>query len=1068
MHTLAHLHGYLVRSLLQMRALYRNVLTASTSSTSISQPYPAPSFADICSSPSRTARADPPSFPLELLSPPSDDGGNRAGSSTEKSDEHLESTSETLVSTLPTTPPPLSPFHATDASTASGDAGASSDRFEQHAKAPSAWLDRFKDAQTLQGSMVSRSSNATLLSVTLTLILLSLLQIKKRHHRRKPRGHRGTTTAARRHYKTKHHRDELRAIDQLPSAQSSRSNTPTPMDSSDLTHSLTQSYSYYYHSSAGVVDRPDQQQPTSIQPHGIDNDPSVLLDLGSQPANVYGSNNVAWSLSDGDLPGKQDFVNAWLTSQSLAMNAPDTNEDAETPWSEAVHQTERQQQQQQVHSPSNTQSGPNVGAQQEENQVSHSIPSHLASRRSSSHLDHQHRQQQHPHQPHLQWQDQSHNQVQHQPRQHQHAHHRRSQHSDYQGHYYQPLSSAYAQYRHDATTSGRHSNVGSGHRKSLSLTDQFIPRQDLTPAEYARQEHRMRRQRYQLHLKQLQQQNQHYQVHGQEYQHHHASPTPHGQPLWGHHHGRAIEPERMGGSSIHDHGGYPSGHHLNKGRTANELAWERHCYYQQQQHQEEAVAEQKRKEIHWQVQQPQRQEPAEPDTLGRASSLNSVSQSSFTQQITREASLSRSKSASVSHSRSKSKTKDTVTLSPKLGPAKSIVTDCPILSAGRRVLRRINSKSTKASRTVVDNTERPDESTVDDTEDTLREQSSLEPAAAAAAAASQVQDSTTTPLTRKRTLKGIAPSIRSLARRCSSRFSNRPNSFAGSSSDPMVAIGGSDAEINQAPQSLIPGPDGIVDLKQVESRDNGGDKSVSLLQFETGNVANGNNSGNMFERVPIHRKVLLSRSKTTSVRSKTDTLSDDMTLSGSTTPSSTNATSTTTTTIMRAKSLSTRSRDSLRLANGRGFDVSFSKAQAVPQQQSRPIAATTGSLQDTERSKSDLDKALPETPIIHSKLDKEQEEAAKRQVMGLLAMGRKERVSAKTGQAIPVRPVTNTSGSGKQLSPLALEAQDTLPAQTSTTWDENRKPALDEDPCQRIAFMLVPKSRYEFQPLVMA
>ncbi|KAF9366696.1 hypothetical protein BGX34_010371 [Mortierella sp. NVP85] len=616
--------------------------------------------------------------------------------------------------------------------------------------------------------------------------------------------------------------------------------------------------------------------------------------------------------------------------------------------------------------------------------------------------------------------------------------------------------------------------------------------EDMTPAEQARYEYQLRRQRHQMHHQHLQQhrqwQQQQHKVHRQEYQHHHWLQAPHGHNTVGYHHGRAVDLEKAAASSAQDLGYYPSKHQMSKGRTANELAWERHCYYQQQQHQEETVAELRRKEIHLQAQQARQQhqlqqearsQPPEPDAVVRASSLNSITPASLAEQATRDLGLSRSKSVNVSSGRNgaHSRAKDNVALSPKgSGPAKSIVADCPILSAGRRLLKRNASKSIKPSKTLDTrpSADKRNELVPDPTEDAVGEQISL----GLPTASAQPQDSGTT-LTRRRTLKNIAPSIRSLARRCSSRFSSRPNSYAGSNSDPITQFmdgkavnGGLDVGTSQMPQPLIPGPDGIVDLRQAQSQDASTAGYLTHLSLETSSVANSNI--NTSERIPIHRKVTLFRSKTTSARSsvsRTNTLDDDTTLSSSTafstdatnstnttvTTNTTATTTATTTTLMRAKSLSARPRDSLRLANGRGLDLSF----ATNPQPAYPAATTPApAMQDTDRSKDDLNRALPG-------YWNEEQEAAKRQVMGILAMGRKERVSAKTGQAMAVRPVSKTNNSGTFLSPLALEAQDDLALQASSNWNKP-KPALEEDPCQRIAFMLVPKSRYEFQPLVMA
>ncbi|KAF9980802.1 hypothetical protein BGZ75_007960 [Mortierella antarctica] len=116
------------------------------------------------------------------------------------------------------------------------------------------------------------------------------------------------------------------------------------------------------------------------------------------------------------------------------------------------------------------------------------------------------------------------------------------------------------------------------------------------------------------------------------------------------------------------------------------------------------------------------------------------------------------------------------------------------------------------------------------------------------------------------------------------------------------------------------------------------------------------------------------------------------------------------------------------------------------------------------------------SPLSNIADDEDPQKLARRQVLTLLAMGRKDRVSAKTGQVLPHTPLplpdsllsswTATTTGEQRLSPLALETRDEdyeLPLQTDAV------EALQigvEDPCERIAFMLVPKSRYEFQPLV--
>lgn len=144
-----------------------------------------------------------------------------------------------------------------------------------------------------------------------------------------------------------------------------------------------------------------------------------------------------------------------------------------------------------------------------------------------------------------------------------------------------------------------------------------------------------------------------------------------------------------------------------------------------------------------------------------------------------------------------------------------------------------------------------------------------------------------------------------------------------------------------------------------------------------------------------------------------------------------------------------------------------------------------------EKSTNDLESALPGaglgrstgTPILPAIVttggrpaDVQQQQKARRQIISLLAMGRKDRISAKTGYAMksgssstassPTTPTTasTTATSLTQLSPLALEAQEDLFVSPADAGEKGE----EEDPCEKIAFMLVPKSRYEFQPLVVA
>lgn len=409
---------------------------------------------------------------------------------------------------------------------------------------------------------------------------------------------------------------------------------------------------------------------------------------------------------------------------------------------------------------------------------------------------------------------------------------------------------------------------------------------------------------------------------------------------------------------------------------------------------------------------------------------------------------------------------------------------------------------------------------------------------------------TTTPATglhRRKTLKDLAPSIRSLARRCSSRFSSsstRPSSFAGSSSDPVVpfpeggkSIGGSNSlsmttsylplklSLSSLPRSLAPGPDGIVDLQQAASQPASPlsvkyfpPASSSTPSFPLSDVPP-TLQRQQEQRVPIHRKVTLFRSKTLSMYKSSPRATsppppfntDDNTID--TTPSNGMAASddhnddynnNSKTSSTRANSLPSRrrrQRDSLRLANGHGLDFDT----FLPPTTASNVTASTSADEEAsaaavERSTNDLECALPGAglgqsagpPVLPAIVttggrlsDIDQQQKARRQIISLLAMGRKDRISAKTGHVMksgsstssspstPTTASTNTIASTpttplSQLSPLALEAQEDLFVSPGVGVEKMKAKGEEEDPCEKIAFMLVPKSRYEFQPLVVA
>ncbi|KAF9323801.1 hypothetical protein BG006_001148 [Podila minutissima] len=535
----------------------------------------------------------------------------------------------------------------------------------------------------------------------------------------------------------------------------------------------------------------------------------------------------------------------------------------------------------------------------------------------------------------------------------------------------------------------------------LPVSTSSVRFEHLTPAEKARHEYQMRRERQQIqHQQHRQQQIQ------QQYQ---GYPVP-----------RHLAPLPSDASTQYS-----------SRRSARDLAWERHSFYQQQQYQEEIIAERKRKEAmqpRHQIWQQLGPNVREQDLVARTSSLNRITSSSLSPKTAQELGLSRSKTVSahgeqkranvVKRAESSATSKPSkgrtfvpadLNSSPQPSPpprpstpvdaAKSILADWPVFSAGKRLMRKSDSKV---------NLDQNDKDRL------------------------STNETTPSSLTRKKTLKDLGPSLKSLARRYSARL--RPNSYAGSSSDPIIQFPEGKAVkthslTTRTSYSSTPGPatlsNGVVDLEQLQ-------QSVQYLTPT--------------ERVPIHRRVTLYRPEiTTPSTSPADDSNDNQT---STNPS-----------LARTRSLcvSLMKRDSLtlRFANGRGRDLTMFEL---------PKAAAVATKEEVQQSTT-VDSVLPSIITsapptrkteTHKKTSgpEDEQERTRREVVAILAMGRKERVSAKTGQSIP----HGSQGSTKApLSPLALEAQeDPVPEATS----------VQPDPCEQISFMLVPKSRYEFQPLV--
>ncbi|KAG0323810.1 hypothetical protein BGZ99_002480 [Dissophora globulifera] len=828
---------------------------------------------------------------------------------------------------------------------------------------------------------------------------------------------------------------------------------------------------------------------------------------------------------------KNDFVTAWLSQQNIAASVSGDGEaflDAKgyrmEHDSHHYHHYRLQQLQQQQHPPYELPSYKpdgdhqhaiigNSGVQREPRQEQprtsiqslnqdYHYPS--SSRQSPTMMplqhNHQHQQQElQQYSPHQQHRSPSslpygHDQHYYHPPPQNHFHQQEHQQQQYlyqsyshQGQQRQAQAHGHHQYR-VSPSMDEHLHPGQSHRRSLSLThgqrveqNAFVPVppkfEDLTPAEQVRQELLLRRQRYQLHHQHLQQNRQYQQQQQQQYHHFHRHENQHLRALASHSHYRQIEHYShiagagMGATS-HGLGRYPSTssrHPPPKGRSAHELAWERHCYYQQQQLEEEAVAEQRRKE--------QRQEqhgeglvsPAL-DPTARTKSLSRITSLSLSAETVESLGngLSRSKSVSMLFGRGCSNSKQSqdvkknrqLTTGPPMNSGAAV--KAPMSAVDSSTLTVDHRLTTKRSeplkpRLSGKHQERPAldvKSENADDNDVPEQLETLQPVASTSLPSKRDSSSS---LVRRSTLKSIGPSIRSLARRCSSRFSNssRPNSFAGSNSDPIIQFSASDKAI--ATGSLSAGT-GNTALRHY------------TLEYEMINYSPPTSASTPIlptlttpepERVPIHRRVTLFRSKSLRVALASESSNDNdnnntVTTSFPATPADATTTSTTT---LGAMSLSSRPRDSLRLANGRGLNFTALQTKSLLDTAAATTTSTTPlDNSDIELSASTQDKASLAT-LIHaspSTSEEEQYEVTRRQIIALLASGRKERISVKTGQAM-------ASSSSHHLSPLAIEAQENL----LTPSPGEQKQADEEDPCERIAFMLVPKSRYEFQPLVM-
>ncbi|KAG0333321.1 hypothetical protein BG004_000891 [Podila humilis] len=1115
-------------------------------------------------------------------------------------------------------------------------------------------------ANTRTTSRVSRASIATLLSVTMTMILLSLLQGKRRYARRQRRSLMRNIS---RHH-SRHH------------SQSSQPelNNPLPNASPKALHCQHQHQQQQQHGQQSClachkhdrsttftqspqneeVARHVHHEPSTLNSQSTFHQcrlsqrtpplPNVTSSTYIQQSQIHSQSpygragSVAWSLSDGHLPSnksKQAFVDAWLHEQRHADGVESVQEHASEPKVDIKLKTmlmpcsrncseeclspmpmEQEEQQHRPPYPGHRSISPDQhnwqqhschsrhlrdnnrsNAHQLDPRYEHS--SHLnncnSSNNSESDIDQSSRPppQHHPHpHPHPHFHNHNYNQRHSPPIaprrpsfvpsqlnqrsfQHQYPHQQhlnfpnspqqslfRAQNipeSHTQPGYYYPQQQQAQFHRHQLQQSqgippaypitSAADHIQHGLRRSLSLTyadrsnyhqpvqysppQSPLPTEHLSPVEKARYEHQIRRERQQIqHLQHRQ--NQHDQLQ-------HPRPFPGSGPGT-----RLLSPLQQNSSwhSVHPldpHGPsepltYPPKHYSLRGRSANELAWERHSYYQYQQQREEMAAEQMRMDTMqprhqlWQqqkaeqLQDHQERHPQEQDLVSRTSSLNRLTSHALSPRTAQELGLSRSKSVLGHGSGSEQKRgkflqreKSVASSRPSLArtfvPAdlrvtttksepmsmsscppprpstpkesiKSMLADCPVFSVGMRLMRKSEPEAEQGQKKIKESN--PE---------------TLQDVTTTSSTATTTTTTTTSTLSRRRTLKDLGPSLKSLARRCSTRLS-RPNSFAGSNSDPLVQFPEGDNKSkttkthslqtktshssNHTPvRPLQIDTDGVVDLQQTHQ--------PSVQYFPPSPT----------ERTPIHRRVTLFRPEITTP-SVACTNSGMTTHDNNSEPHSTDE-ATTPKTPTPGPSMAKRDSLTLRFANGRGLDLTMfdptSKTVTTGTQNTTvssiqrsatalegalpalaPIVTTIGlqptpsvstpntavgqaaeAAKTTTTTTTTTTSSSSSSPSLCSPMD--EQEWTRRQVIAILAMGRKERISAKTGQQIVsnqtmVPSTYNNNISKTLLSPLALEAQDV------PTTNQQAEGLEEADPCEKIAFMLVPKSRYEFQPLV--
>ncbi|KAF9575357.1 hypothetical protein EC968_003408 [Mortierella alpina] len=532
-------------------------------------------------------------------------------------------------------------------------------------------------------------------------------------------------------------------------------------------------------------------------------------------------------------------------------------------------------------------------------------------------------------------------------------------------------------------------------------------------------------------------------------------------------------------------------------RTANELAWERHNYYQRLQREEEQLAKKLRRE---ELQRQYRQELRQPNQVLHAVRQVHRQDSS----VARTGSLNRLASPSQLSAET----------SRILGLCRSNT-----LTAAVKRMSLSTKKDSSSSRPAT-----PAHSTLNHVEDIIvivTSEADDDKGAIGGVVSGQGSGHHHTPSSsssshalRKSLKDHLAPPLRSLARRCSSRFSSsgsnsssRPHSVVGSGSRDAAAADRAlrRRSTGSAPASSI--SDHMYDFKPLQA----GPETMEIQKQREEREALIKSV--LSEKVPVHRTVSLFRSSTlhhhhlhphlqrTAPGSMTTTMGEGghaMMKDGT-------------------ETVPTRSmRRSLRFANGRGLDFSTfvdprgdrkaadANANATFRREGTDHQAAAYPLVSSATTSTSL------SSVLETVSDTDEHESMRKEILAILALGRKgttrravsrsRSVSGNNGHrrhrdssaATKVsRPTASTLTVPHLLSPLAVEAQEHIPVQREEEDEDDEDEDEDEneedetanmmatgtkkammegaemiDPCEHIAFMLVPKSRYEFQPLI--